>query len=174
MNIREEIENIRKEKFGLNKADTKLVFDTIMNVYKTKIVNEEIQVIGYTLDIVLANMNGFNRLGDVENIYQKWGDSFYIDFNNSAFCKDEVEEDGDVVCSDYSENFINVAGLENIKNISISLKDMIEICKENNVNVKLFAKEDYSTSTTLEMKPYESFDSKEDSINKYLSTIVNN
>lgn len=38
--------------------------------------------------------------------------------------------------------------------------------------MKLFTNEDYSTMTTFEMKLYENFDLNEDSINKYLSTVI--
>ena len=87
MNIKSEIDNLRKDKLGLNNYDTKLIFNTIIDVYKSKIINENRNTIGYTIDLVIANMNGFNRLGDAEKINQKWGDIFYIDLNNSVFCK---------------------------------------------------------------------------------------
>lgn len=89
MSIKNEVDSIRKENLKLNKQDTKLVFETLMKVYKGKIVNEARNIMGYTLDVVVANMNGFNRLGNSQNIYQKWGDNFYIDFYNSVFCKEE-------------------------------------------------------------------------------------
>lgn len=79
MNIKNEIDNLRKNKLGLNNHDTKLIFNTIIDVYKSKIINENRNTIGYTINLVIANMNGYNRLGDVENINQKWGDIFYID-----------------------------------------------------------------------------------------------
>lgn len=72
MSIKNEIESIRKEKLGLNRHDTELVLNTLMGVYKNKIVNENQEVMGYTLDIVFTNINGFNRLGDVKSIYQRW------------------------------------------------------------------------------------------------------
>ena len=97
MSIKNEVDIIRKENLKLNKKDTKLVFETLMKVYKSKIVNEARNIMGYTLDVVVANMNGFNRLGNSQNIYQKWGDNFYIDFYNSVFCKEEVDENGDLV-----------------------------------------------------------------------------
>ena len=70
MNIKNEIDNLRKEKLGLNDHNTKLVLNTIIDVYKSKIINENRNTIGYTIDIVIANMNGFNKLGDVEKINQ--------------------------------------------------------------------------------------------------------
>ena len=94
MSIKNEVDIIRKENLKLNKKDTKLVFETLMKVYKSKIVNEARNIMGYTLDVVVANMNGFNRLGNSQNIYQKWGDNFYIDFYNSVFCKEEVSFQG--------------------------------------------------------------------------------
>ena len=125
-----------------------------MKVYKSKIVNEARNIMGYTLDVVVANMNGFNRLGNSQNIYQKWGDNFYIDFYNSVFCKEEVDENGDLV-SNKSEAFSEINELDSIKNISFSLKEIILICKQNNIDIKLHTKDDYSTMTTLEIKPYE-------------------
>lgn len=171
MSIKNEIESIRKEKLGLNRHDTELILNTLMSVYKNKIVNENQEVMGYTLDIVFTNINGFNRLGDVKSIYQRWGDNFYIDFINSAFCKEVVNQDGDLF-SDESEIFTTFTDLNKIKDISFSLKDLIVLCNENNINIKLFTKDDYSTMTTLEMKLYENFDPNENSINKYLSTVV--
>lgn len=172
MNIKNEIDNLRKDKLGLNNYDTKLIFNTIIDVYKSKIINENRNTIGYTIDLVIANMNGFNRLGDAEKINQKWGDIFYIDLNNSVFCKEVINEGGDIICNDNCINLNNITELEKLNNISFSLKDLILLCNENNINIKLFTKDDYSTMTTLEMKLYENFDPNEDSINKYLSTVV--
>ena len=172
MNIKNEIDNLRKEKLGLNDHNTKLVLNTIIDVYKSKIINENRNTIGYGIDLVIANMNGLNRLGDVEKINQKWGDIFYIDLNNSAFCKEVINEDGDIICNDNCINFNDIIELEKLNNVSFSLKDLITLCNEENINIKLFTKEDYSTMTTLEMKLYENFDPNEDSINKYLSTVI--
>lgn len=171
MSIKNEIESIRKEKLGLNRHDTELILNTLMSVYKNKIVNENQEVMGYTLDIVFTNINGFNRLGDVKSIYQRWGDNFYIDFINSAFYKEVVNQDGDLF-SNESEIFTTFTDLNKIKDISFSLKELIDFCKYNNINVRLYAKDDYSTMTTIEIKPYENFNPSEDSINEYLSTIV--
>ena len=135
MSIKNEVDIIRKENLKLNKKDTKLVFETLMKVYKSKIVNEARNIMGYTLDVVVANMNGFNRLGNSQNIYQKWGDNFYIDFYNSVFCKEEVDENGDLV-SNKSEAFSEINELDSIKNISFSLKEIILICKQNNIDIK--------------------------------------
>lgn len=146
-NILDDITEIRKENFKLNKQDTKLVFETLIKVYKSKIVNEARNIMGYTLDVVVANMNGFNRLGNSQNIYQKWGDNFYIDFYNSVFCKEEVDENGDLV-SNKSEVFSEINELNSIKNISFSLKEIILICKQNNIDIKLHTKDDYSTDYT--------------------------
>ena len=41
MSIKNEVDIIRKENLKLNKKDTKLVFETLMKVYKSKIVNEQ-------------------------------------------------------------------------------------------------------------------------------------
>lgn len=86
MNIKNEIDNLRKDKLGLNNHDTKLTFNTIIDVYKSKIINENRNTIGYITDFVIANMNGFNRLGDVEKINRKWGDIFYIRPVRYDFC----------------------------------------------------------------------------------------
>lgn len=172
MNVKNEIDNLRKDKLGLNNHDTELILNTIIDVYKSKIINENRNTIGYSIDIVIANMNGFNRLGDVKKINKKWGDIFYVDLNNSAFCKEVINEDGDIICNDKCINFNDITELKKINKVSFSLKDLITLCNEENINIKLFTKEDYSTMTTLEMKLYENFDSNEDSINKYLSTVI--
>ena len=173
MNIKNEVDIIRKENLKLNKKDTKLVFETLMKVYKSKIVNEARNIMGYTLDVVVANMNGFNRLGNSQNIYQKWGDNFYIDFYNSVFCKEEVDENGDLV-SNKSEAFSEINELDSIKNISFSLKEIILICKQNNIDIKLHTKDDYSTMTTLEIKPYEGHIQDDTNIDNYLMSVIDN
>ena len=48
-------------------------------------------------------------------------DNFYIDFYNSVFCKEEVDENGDLV-SNKSEAFSEINELDSIKNISFSFK----------------------------------------------------
>ena len=159
MNIKNEIDNLRKDKLGLNNHDTELILNTIIDVYKSKIINENRNTIGYSIDIVIANMNGFNRLGDVKKINKKWGDIFYVDLNNSAFCKEVINEDGNIICNDKYINFNDITELKKINKVSFSLKDLITLCNEENINIKLFTKEDYSTMTTLEMKLYENFDS---------------
>ena len=115
-------------------------------------------------------MNGFNKLGDIEHLYQRWGDIFYLDFNNSVFCKDEVDDEGNII-SDNNESFLNMKELFAIQNIALSLKEMIELCRKNDMNIKLFTKEDNSTETTVEIKPYEDFNPNEKSIKQYLSTL---
>ena len=168
--IMQEIEELRKVKLGLDKIDTNLIFNKIISVCKSKILNEQKNVIGYTIDIVLTNMNGINKLGDIEHLYQRWGDIFYLDFNNSVFCKDEVDEESNIISND-SENFLDIKELLQIKDVALSLKEMIEICSENNINIKLFTKEDNSTETTIEIKPYVDFNLNEKSIKQYLSTL---
>lgn len=54
MSIKNEVDIIRKENLKLNKKDTKLVFETLMKVYKSKIVNEARNIMGYTLDVVVC------------------------------------------------------------------------------------------------------------------------
>ena len=55
MSIKNEVDIIRKENLKLNKKDTKLVFETLMKVYKSKIVNEARNIMGYTLDVVAVS-----------------------------------------------------------------------------------------------------------------------
>lgn len=168
INQQKEIENLRKRKLGLTRQDTRLILETIMLCYKNKVVKEPRTVMGYTVDIVFTNMSGFNKLGKIETLYEKWGDKFFIDFNSSTFCKDEVDEDGNIFC-DSLEYFKNISELKQIKNISFSLKEMIELCKKRNVKIKIIASKDLDS--TIEIVPYEIFDSSEKSINTYLKEI---
>lgn len=62
MNVKKEIDKLRKDKLGLNNHNTELVLNTIIDVYESKIINENRNTIGYTIDLVTTNMNGFNRL----------------------------------------------------------------------------------------------------------------
>ena len=96
MGFKEEIEKARKEKLGLDKVDTKKVFDSILSVYKEKVIDAPRNIMGYTIDIVICNMNKYNKLGSKEYLYSEWGDNFYVDLNNSIFFEVEIDEDGDI------------------------------------------------------------------------------
>ena len=82
-------------------------------------------------------------------------------------------ENGDLV-SNKSEAFSEINELDSIKNISFSLKEIILICKQNNIDIKLHTKDDYSTMTTLEIKPYEGHIQDDTNIDNYLMSVIDN
>lgn len=49
------------------------------------------------------------------------------------FCKEVVNEDDDLI-GDRSEIFVNIADLNSIINTLFSLKEMVDVCKLNNID----------------------------------------
>lgn len=156
MSLNEDIEKIRKKKLGLDTLDTNKIYNDLLNYYKKNIIDKPREVRGYTIDIAISNMNNYSKLGKIESLYSIWGDNYYIDFNNSAFIQNNVNKDGDIESFEEIQ-FNDISELKEIKKISFSLKDIIELCKRSNINVKLFAKDDNNYITTLEIIPYEAF-----------------
>ena len=71
-------------------------------------------------------------------------------------------------------DFCNIDELKILKNISFSLQKIIELCRINDIRVKLFPPDQYEKFTTLEIRPYEKFNSKEESIILYLNSMSQN
>lgn len=57
-----------------------------------------------------------------KRLIKNGGDIFYIDLNNFVFCKEVINEDGDIICNDNCINLNNITELEKLNNISFSLK----------------------------------------------------
>ena len=172
MGFKEEIEKARKEKLGLDKVDTKKVFDSIMSVYKEKVIDAPRNIMGYTIDLVICNMNKYNKLGNKEYLYSEWGDNFYVDLNNSSFFEVEIDEDGDINHDNENElYFKDRSELKEIENISFSLKELISYCEKNNFKVRLCDNSPSNSPTTIEIEPYEPYNQNEKSINCYLKSI---
>jgi len=94
--LKNEILAARKAKFNLNTISTIEVFNKVINAYKKLLLEAERDLHEYTIDIILCDLSGFNRLGGIEELYKKWGDIFFVDLNNSAFVPDFVNEEGDI------------------------------------------------------------------------------
>lgn len=71
-------------------------------------------------------------------------------------------------------DFCNIDELKILKNISFSLQKIIELCRINDIRVKLFPPDQYEKFTTLEIRQYEKFNSKEESIILYLNSMSQN
>lgn len=170
MNFKEELEKVRKEKLGLDKTDTNKIFYTILKCYKELVLNAKRDVMGYSIGIVLSNMNYYNKLGKIEYLYEKWGDNFYIDMRNSVFLEMIVNSEGELE-SNNDVDFSNIKELNELESISFSLKELIELCKENNISIELFSQSESEPATCLEICPYEEYNPNENSINLYLNTI---
>ena len=170
MDFRDEIEKERKEFLGLNKLDTKKIFESIINFYKEKLIKSPRKIIGYAIDIVICNMNYYNKLGKLENLSKAWGDSnFYVDLRNSTFSEQSINELGDLEGIE-SISFKDISELTEIENISFSLKEIIDLCKEYNISIKIYAQDKEDYETTLEISPYLPF-TMNDSIKTYLNTL---
>ncbi len=170
----EEIENIRKEKLSLNRVDTDMIFDIIMDYYKKKIVNESRNIKGYTFDIAICDMNGYNKLGNISNMYQKWGDLYFVDLKNSTLIKVIINDDGDEELNE-TISFHNIGELNDLielRDISFSLKELINMCEKNNFKVDLFSDDSEENITTLEITPYKHFDKDRKSINVYIDSVA--
>lgn len=170
MNFNEKIQNERKKHLGLDKVDTEKVYTTIINCYKKKLIEAPREILGYSIDIVMCNMNYYNKLGDLKSLNNKWGDTnFYVDLRNSSFLEQGVDDEGNIESYD-SIAFNDLKELKELEDMSYSLKEMIDLCKKDNFNIKIFAdsKEDYET--TIEITPYQSFE-ENNSINVYLDTL---
>lgn len=170
MNFKEELEKARKEKLGLDKVDTKKVFDDILKYYKEKVIDAPREVMGYSIDIAISNMNNFNKLGGLEYLYEEWGDNYFVDMKNSAFLEMTVNDDGNTE-GDEQITFSDIDELKEVANISFSLVELINLCKEYNIRIRIYAKSDYDYMTSLEISPYESYNQNEDSIRTYLNTV---
>ena len=170
MDFKEDILKQRKEYLGLDKVLTKLIFEQIIDYYKNLVVKAPREVIGYTIDIVICNMNFYNKLGSLENLNKTWGDTnLYVDLNNSEFVSQTSNDD------EYEEiieelSFRDISEFKEFKNISFSLKEMIELCRQYDFSLKILAKDDKDHETTLEISPYLPF-AMNDNIKCYLETL---
>lgn len=169
MGMRLDFEKERKHFLNLAECDTKTIFTKIFDFYKQKIINSPRNIAGYTVDLIMCTMNGFNKLGKLEELNSVWGDNnFYVDLNNSSFFELIVDKDGDIKTGKQI-NFKDVNVLKDIENIPFSLKELIELCRSNDFQIVLFAK-DYNEGTTAEIDPYRKFNMNE-SIEEYLKTV---
>ncbi len=171
MSLKFEFENERKKVLGLTENNTKKIYDTFMNYYKELLINAPRNIIGYSIDIVLCNMNLYNRLGKLEEINEKWGDSnLYVDINNSSFVELHVEKNGDIESGFDDIQLKDIPNINEIEKISLSLKEIIELCKKDNLNIKIFAKDSFDYETTIEIEPYKPFEMSKD-LKTYLDSV---
>lgn len=170
MDMRFEFEKERKQFLNLTECDTKRIYTKILDNYRRNIIHAPRKVVGYAIDIVICNMNGYNKLGKLEEINSIWGDNnFYVDINNSLFLELIVNNDGDIDTGNEKIYFNSIDELRDIENISFSIKEFIELCKNDDFNILLCAR-DENTETSIEIEPYKKFNMNK-SIEKYLNTI---
>lgn len=169
--IQQEIRELRMKKLGLTIVSTKKVFDTLLDCYKETLINAPRGTIDYSICISICDFNGYNRLGKVEELYNKWGDNYFIDLNNSVFLGKSLDSDGNVEY-DSEINFKDIPKLQEIINIQFSLKEIIEMCQEYNVRIKLFSKDDDVDESAIEIDVNESFNSEEKNIKIYLDSVM--
>ena len=171
MNLKFEFDNERKKYLGLDECNTEKVYKTLIDYYKQKLLKAPRNIIGYSIDIVICNMNYYNKLGKLENLNKTWGDrNFYVDINNSALVEMIINKDGNMESSFTDMPFSKIKEFKDIDNISFSLKELIELCQKDNFNIKIYAKDSYDDQTTVEIESYMPFDMNE-SIEKYLETV---
>lgn len=168
--LKKEILEARKAKFNLNNISTTEVFNKIIAVYKKLLLEADRDLFDYTIDITLCDLSGFNRLGDIEHLYQQWGDYYFVDLNNSAFVPDTVNEEGDIEGGE-SIYFSKIEDLKEIKDIQFSLKEWIILCEKENIGLKIFAKSDYEHNTGIEMNINGIFNKDNEQIKVYLNSV---
>lgn len=170
MDFREEIKLERKKYLKLDKTDTKKIYNLIMDFYKEKLIVAPRNVVDYYIDIIVCNMNYYNKLGKIEELNERWGDSnFYVDLNNSVLVPSEVQEDGTIESSGNNIEFKENSKFQEIENISFSMKEMIDLCQKDNLCIRLCSKDDEFESC-VEIIPNRVFEMNED-IKKYLDTL---
>ena len=170
MDFRKEIKQERKKYLKLEKTDTKRIYDLIINFYKEKIIIAPRNVVDYSIDIIVCNMNYYNRLGKVEELNERWGDSnFYVDLNNSVLVPIEVQDDGTIESFGDNIEFKENSKFQEIDNTSFSIKEMIELCQRDNLCIRLCSKDDEFESC-IEIVPNRIFEMNEN-IKKYLDTL---
>ena len=176
MDMRFEYAKERKEFLNLTECDTKKIFTIIFDIYKQKILTAPRKTVDYSIDIIMCNMNGFNRLGKLDNLYNTWGDNnFYVDINRSAYRALEVHWDGSIALGSNTLKFGSIKELKNIDNISFSLKELIELCKKDDFKVRIYARDEESSIgnealTLVRIETYKKFEMNE-SIEEYLKTV---
>lgn len=168
--LKNEILAARKAKFNLNTISTTDVFNKIISAYKKLLLEAERDLHEYTIDITLCDLSGFNKLGGIEELYKKWGDIYFVDLNNSAFVPNFINEEGDI---EYRESiyFSEVEELKEIKDIQFSLKEWIELCEKEDIELKIFAKADYNHNTGIEISINGIFDKDNEQIQLYLDSV---
>ena len=172
MTLKSEIEKERKNYLGLNELNTKKVYDTIINCYKKIIIEAPREVIDFSIDIVICNMNYYNKLGKLEELNKNWGDNnFYVDLRNSAYIGLEVQEDGNIENGNDTIEFKNISELNDIEKTAFSIKEIIDLCKKDDFSIRIYAKDDCNYETTLEISPHRRFEMC-NSIETYLKTLI--
>jgi hypothetical protein len=171
MSLREEIELERKKHLGLDEINTKKIYNIIIDYYKKKLIEAPREIIGYAIDIVVCNMNYYNKLGKLEDINSNWCDNnLYVDLKNSAFIGLEVQENGNIESNDEDIVLNDISEFKKIENVAFSLKEIIELCKKDNFSIRIYAKDDENYETTIEIDPYMAFNMNE-SIKSYLDSL---
>lgn len=100
------------------------------------------------------------------------GDIFFIDISLSCFEENKVDAFGNIK-DGADTNFLffeDIEELKKIENISFSLKQLIDYCKEYNFEIILFDSDEYSEST-IYITPYLPYDPYDPDINQYLQSI---
>lgn len=165
-----------KEFLNLTECDTKKIFTIILGIYKQKILTAPRKTVNYSIDIIMCNMNGYNRLGKLDDLYDTWGDNnFYVDISHSSYRALEVQRDGSIALGYNTLKFKSIKELNDIDNISFSLKEWIELCKKDDFKVRIYARDEESSIgdkalTLIRIEPYKKFEMNE-TIKKYLDTI---
>ena len=171
MDLRFDFEKERKEYLGLTRKDTKKIYNTIIECYKEKLIKAPRKTLNFVIDIVLCNMNYYNKLGDLKKLNEIWGDNnFYIDINRSGFMEQVIDEEGNIEYGDDDLYFKDIMDTKNIEDISFSLKELIELCKKDDFYIRIYAQDKDDYETTVEIRPNKPFD-MHSSIKQYLETI---
>lgn len=165
-----EILKQRNEKFGLNNTDTSKILDNLLTIYVEMIFNAPQNVTSYTIHLIIKNANGLNKLGNIEDLYENWGDNYFLDYNNCLFLPYIVDTDGNLEIGN-EIYFKNINKLIGIKDIAFSLSELIDICKSENIQIIIYSENSTSENfIIIEIDPTKKY-IEHNSLNTYLNSI---
>lgn len=179
-NILKEIKKERNKQLGMLEPKTEEVFKSIIDSYKKLLLDSPRNVVDYEISIVLSHPNGFSDFGKITNLYQIYnifGDIFFINIKESSFFPIMTDEEGLLDENIEDVSFIDKDVFLPIENQRpLSIKEFIQLCEQLNVYVNLYCYEssqsDVLGALVLVVKPYKIYTSNNEGIESYLASIA--
>lgn len=179
-NILKEIKKERNKQLGMSEPKTEEVFKSIIDNYKKLLLDSPRNVVDYEISIVLSNANGFSDFGKITHLYQIYnifGDIFFINVKESSFFPIMTDEEGVLDENIEDISFIDKDIFPPIeKQKPFSIKEFIQICEQLNVYVNLHCYEssqsDVLGALTITVKPYRIYNRSNEGVECYLDSIA--